>query len=376
MKPAAPRPSSELEKVEPYQYAHSVQLSHPSKKSFLKLNCNEATYDPSPKVKEALRQFIQNEPLHWYPDTSCRDLRASLSGYVGFDPEYISVFNGCDHALETICRTYLQRGDEVAIFAPTYDNFRVFAESAGGVIRPIFARSAFETNIEGLSRALNSRTRLVYLSNPTNPTGLTYSLDQIEQVLRMALSALVIIDEAYFEFWGQTSLSLIRRYPNLLITRSFSKAFALAGLRCGYVISDPANIKTLETVRNGKNVNSLAQVAAAAALSDLAYYQEKIQQVHATAKWFTEEMNLLGVLTRSTPANYVLIKVSDPEQVEAELIARNVFVRNRSGMPQLDGFLRITVGLMPEMKKLLQIFGEIAPVLLSGPALRASCASH
>jgi histidinol-phosphate aminotransferase len=359
-----PKPVRDLNAIAPYHHAWAVPFSHPERQFILKLDCNEATYPPSPLVKKCILDFVQNEPLQWYPDTTCHDLRETLSGYVGLSSQHVSVFNGCDHALETLCRTYLQRGDEVAVFSPTYDNFRVFAESCGGVIRPIFARSPFESNIDGLTCTLNSRTRLVYLSNPTNPSGLTYGRAQIVEILEKCRSALVIVDEAYFEFWGHTSIDLIGRYSNLIVTRSFSKAFALAGLRCGYVVSDPGNIRTLETVRNGKNVNSLAQIAAAAALSDLEYYEDKIRRVRETSRWLVGELEHLNVAAISTPSNYILIKVADPKRVEAELISRNVFVRNRSLMPQLEGFLRITVGLRPEMEKFLEIFGRLSPKIV------------
>ena len=359
MTSTAPKPASGIEEIEPYEYASSIPLSLWSRKPLLKLDCNEATYPPSPLVKRKLIEFIENAPLNWYPDTGAQDLKLAVSRYVEHPPEFISIFNGCDHALETLCRTYLKKGDEVVIFAPTYDNFRVFAESAGGSVIPIYARTPFETNVRGIEKVFRPQTKIVYLANPTNPTGVTYNPEEILHVLKAAASALVIVDEAYYEFWGETSLSLIRDHPNLVVTRSFSKAFALAGLRCGYLVSRPENIRVIEKVRNGKNVNVLAQVAASAALEDIDFIRARIQELHQAKRWFVKKMTQRGMPVIDTPANFVLMKVPDPDGVHKALESHQVLVRNRNTLPQLSGYLRITIGTSSEMERLLSTFQTI-----------------
>lgn len=354
-----PKPTSHLETLQPYEEALAIPLSERLESPVLKLDCNEATYPPSPLVKKRLIEFIEGQPLNWYPDTQAQDLRRALTRYVGYSPECIATFNGCDHALETLCQAYVEKGDEVVIFSPTYDNFRVFAENAGGVIVPIFAKSPFETNVEGLKEVLSPKAKIVYLANPTNPTGVTYSKNEIQFILETSSSSLVIVDEAYFEFWGETSLPLIKNYPNLVVTRSFSKAFGLAALRCGYIVSDPRNIDAINKIRNGKSINALAQVAAEAALEDLSYIQTQIQKIRESKSWLLRELQEMGIFAIDTPANFVLIQASSPEAVEKALQSENVLVRNRSQITQLEGFLRVTVGMKAEMEQLLGVLAAM-----------------
>lgn len=353
MSSESPKPASDIEAIDPYKYTRAISVSDPSKQSLAKLDCNEASYAPSPLVRQRLIEFIEQHPLNWYPDTECQDLKKALSRYVGYPSDFISVFNGCDRALEALCRAYIDKGDEVVIFAPTYDNFRVFAEAAGGKVISVYAHSPFETNVKGLKNVLSARTKIVYLANPNNPTGVTYNRGEIIHILEEATDSLVIVDEAYFEFVGEASLALIRCYPNLVITRSFSKAFALAGLRCGYLVSDPRNVKVAEAVRNGKNVNAPAQVAAAASLEDLEYIHARIREIHETKRWFVSKMREMTIPVVDTPVNFVLIKVSWPEEVNQALEGEHVLVRNRDNLPQLQGYLRITIGTKSEMERVV-----------------------
>ena len=348
-----------VEDLEPYTDAQAISFSDPARKSFLKLNCNEATYPPSPLVKKRMVEFIEKDCLNWYPDTKSHDLKQALSRHVGFEASSLSTFNGCDHALETVCRAYLEKGDEVVMFVPTYDHFRVFAETAGGTVIPVRARSPFESHVEGLLKVMSPRTKMIYLNNPTNPTGLLYTPEEIDFVLKHSRSALVVVDEAYIEFGGQSSLPFLRRYPNLIVARSFSKAFALAGLRCGYLVSDPHTITTLEKIRNGKNVNSLAQVAATAALEDLPYYKNQIRMMQEAKAWFVQEVREMGLTVIDTVANFVLVHSAFPEEMEKALQAQQVYVRNRSHFAQLQGYLRITVGTKLEMTKVLNVLGQL-----------------
>lgn len=355
-----------LEKVQPYEDARSLPLSHPGKKSFLKLDCNEAPYGPSPHVRTRLMDFIENASLNWYPDPQSQDLKEALCLYVGYPPEYVSTFNGCDHALDSICRTYLKSGDEVIVLSPTYDNFRLFVELTGATIVPYFASSPFQAEVEGLEKLITCRTKIVYLANPNNPTGITYTVEQIQSILR-ATGALVIVDEAYFEFWGKTSLSLIKDFPNLVITRSFSKAFGLAGLRCGYLVTDPRNVKKIEKVRNGKNINVLAQLAASVALKDLNYIKEQIERMHKTKEWFANSLRAKGMYVVNTVANFILLKVNKPDQAENIFSINNVLIRNRSHFPKLEGYLRITIGTKEEMQRFLKIASLIPPEYIHLP---------
>lgn len=345
--------------LRPYKDAESIAISDRQSCNYIKLDCNEAPYPPSPHVRARLLDFIENDRLHWYPDTQSQDLKNKLCPYVGYPEEFIATFNGCDDALDTVCRTYLNKGDEIIIFSPVYDNIRLFAELTGARVIRHFSHTPFQANVEGLEQLINNKTKIVYLANPGNPTGTTFTEEQIREVLNHP-ELVVVVDEAYFEFWMRTSLPLIREYQNLIITRSFSKAFGLAGLRCGYLVTDPINMDNITKARNGKNVNVLAQVAAAAALEDLAYIQEQIERMHKTKEWFVNACRLIGVKVVDTVVNFVLIQVKNPEEVTEILSQHNILVRNRTSFSNMEGFIRISVGPRGQMERLLEVLSSLS----------------
>lgn len=343
-----------IKDLRPYKDAEAIALSKRQRYNYIKLDCNEASYPPSPHVRARLLDFIENERLHWYPDTQSQDLKRKLCQYVGYPEEFIATFNGCDDALDSICRTYLSKGDEIIIFSPVYDNIRLFSELTGAQVIPYFSRTPFESDIEGVDQLINKKTKIIYLANPGNPTGATFTDEQIRKILSHQ-ELMVVVDEAYSEFWLRTSLPLIREYPNLIITRSFSKAFGLAGLRCGYLVTNPSNMDNITKARNGKNVNVLAQVAAAAAIEDLAYIWEQIERMHKTKEWFVNACRLIGIKVVDTVVNFVLIQVRDAEKITEMLSQHNILVRNRSSFSNMEGFIRISIGSRSQMERLFEV---------------------
>ena len=353
-----------LTTLSPYQSADTYPLTLANKSSVLKLDCNEATVEPSPVVVSALQHFVQTHPLHWYPDVESQALREALTGYTDLPYDSIQTFNGCDNALEYITRTYLDTGDEVVIAAPTYDNFRVYAHSCGAKIVPVLGENPFDKKLNRLVEAITPRTKMLYLVNPNNPTGTLYTLEEIKILLDALPQGVVLIDEAYFEFCGQTAAPLVRQYPNLFVTRSFSKAFGLAGLRCGYILSQPENIQEINKIRVGKNINALAQFSAITALSELAYTRAKIVEMRETETWLAEALSDFSLEVVTTPANFMMIRVAHPEAVQHQLKKYDIFVRDRSYLPQLEGFLRITVGPREIMERFVETWTKLPTHLL------------
>lgn len=363
-KPKFAQPTEAIASLEPYENSSHSAVVFDKTSTTLKLDSNETSASPSPKVIEAIVHFIKNNHLNWYPDVDSLKLREKISSYTGFPIDFIQTFNGSDNALECIARTYLEKGDEVVACAPTYDHFRVYAQSCGGKIVPVYGEDPFEPKPELLAKAVTEKTKLIYIVNPNNPTGILYSEEQINHVLKNARDAIVIIDEAYYEFCGVTMASFADRHPNIIITRSFSKAFGLAGLRCGYVICNPEHIKNINKVRIGKNINSLAQVGAIAALDDLEYCQKYIEETNKAKQWLIERFTSEGLKVVDTPANFILVKVTGPKEVVNFLESRGVYIRNRCSTPSLDGFVRITTAPISVMEKLWNIIGDIPKALL------------
>jgi histidinol-phosphate aminotransferase len=319
----------------------------------VKADWNESGAAPSPRVNQALQAFLKGIPLEWYPDVEATKLREALAEYCNCTVDQTQVFSGSDAALEYFCRAFLNPGDEVIIRTPTYDNFRVYVESNGGQVVAVHNSSPFELDITAITKAITPKTKLIYLVNPCNPTGIVYSEAQLETILKAAPQAIIISDEAYFEFYGKTVVPLLKKYQNLVISRSFSKAFALAGLRIGYLIADPAVLAVVNKIRVGKNVNSIAQIAAEAALTDIPYLNKYVKDVTRNREWLVAELTKLGYVARTTVANFILVQVDNPTAFASHLKNEWIYVRDRSYMPQMEGFVRITVGTKEQAQRIV-----------------------
>jgi histidinol-phosphate aminotransferase len=355
------RPAEAVSRTSPYRPALRDGPLEERQGEILKLDSNEADTRPSPLVYDRIREFLVTGHLNWYPDLEAARLRESLSGYTSRPPGQIRVYNGSDSALESICRTFLERGDHVVISSPTYDNFRVFAEGLGARAEFAFAPRLLDSNARELVRAVTSATKLVYLCNPDNPTGRTYDEETVGRLLEVLRNGILVVDEAYFEFSRITMDGLRDRYPHLVITRTFSKAFGLAALRCGYVLADERCLGLMDRIRNGKDVNALAQVAAVAALEDPGHMEAFVAEVDAAKALLLAELPPMGFEVLSTPANFILLKTADPAAFARELRTHDVYVRDRSDTPQLGDFVRVTVGTLEHCRRLLEILKRHAP---------------
>jgi histidinol-phosphate aminotransferase len=319
--------------------------------NYLKLDSNETTIKPSPLVFQRIQEFLFNGHLNWYPDANATQLREKIASYTHRSLAEVQVFNGSDSALDYICRTYVDKDDEVLVSSPTYDNFRIFAQSLGAQVEFVFADSPFDSNARKLIDRISQKTKLIYICNPDNPTGRVYREKDIIAVLEKLEKGILIIDEAYYEFSKITMAGLLSHFENLIITRSFSKAFGLAALRCGYILASESCLSPINKIRNTKDVNSVAQIAAAAALDDIDYMEKYVAEVNTSKEWLIEKLSSLGITVFASSANFVLIKVKSPTVFVSELKKDRILLRDRSQIPQLEQFVRITVGNLDRSKK-------------------------
>lgn len=349
--------------VKPYQAVSSLEAiqSRPWQVP-LKLDWNESTIPPSPKVIEAIHAFLQNaHHLNWYPVLNSTNLIEKLERFHGVGGDQLLITNGSDDALDTICTTYLDPGDVVLVPSPTYTHFLVFAQTRGAQIVPVYGSHPFQSDLEGLLDAVAThRPRLLYLVNPNNPTGVIYTPDEVATLLAACPDTLVIVDEAYSEFAGSSCISLLHTYPNLVITRTFSKAYGIAGLRIGYAMSSPAVIRDLQRVFNPKSVNVLAQIGAMAALDDQDYLNDYLREVRASKDIVEAFFRERGLPCHITPANYFMVCFEQAPWVVKRLQEEGVYVRDRSGMSQLAGYVRFSIGTVEQTHDLL---GRIDRVL-------------
>jgi histidinol-phosphate aminotransferase len=369
---ARPAVAARVRSAKPYDPVSSLQAIKRNRPMIhYKLDWNESTVAPSPRVFEALRRFLNAGSLiHWYPDPSHEELHLKISEYAGCRTGQILVTNGSDDALALVCQTYLDGGDEVVAPFPTYKHFLQFAELAGACLRMIRKDDPFSVSLQDIETAISGSTKMVYLANPNNPTG---TLLQPEAILRVASRhshTLFLVDEAYYEFSGSSCAAMTGSTPNMVVTRSFSKCFGLAGLRIGYVVAPEEIIGNLRRVHNPKSINKMAQVAAAAALDDLDYYRGYVAEVKRSAAMTRRFCDDHGIVCRLSHANFVLIGLENPSGVAARLREVGVHVRDRSS--QLPGMIRLTLGTPEQMQEVLSRLGNV----LEGchPARRGSSA--
>jgi histidinol-phosphate aminotransferase len=356
---AGPAPAKIVAGLQAYRVVSSRSRFFQSANGALKLDWNEATAPPSPRVFEALSAYLATGRLNWYPDPNATELRRRLARYTGRPSGGIQVFNGSDSALDYLARTFVGAGDHVLICSPCYDNFRVSVESVGAEVERVYSRSPFTADARHLANRIRPATRLIYISNPNNPTGRMYSLRELEAVLQRLEDGILIVDEAYYEFSGRTAVTLLDKYERLVISRSFSKAFGLAGVRCGYLLASPRVLKHVNKLRNGKDVNALAQLAAGSALEDLDHVRRYVSEVRRARTWLLRALRERGHRVVGSPANFILLRAERPAQLVEALKDKGIYVRDRSYMPQLDAYVRITVGTRQQCERVVAALDEI-----------------
>ena len=353
------KPNPFVAKMEAYRIAPQEIWQKKNKKHILKLDWNEATYLTSSLHRKIVQLLSEPEIVFWYPDVNCTMLTEALADFLALTPPEILVFGGSDEALVAICTTYLQAGDRVCFVNPSYDNFRIYAERLGAVFTPVYFEDPFEFEVEAFIKKvhrLSSVPKLIYLVNPNNPIGYMIDIEDLGKIFEEFPASIVIVDEAYIEFSGNTCCPLIREYPNLVVVRTFSKAFGLAGLRIGYTVSDIRNHSHIGKVRNGKNITMLAQQAAVLVLESIEHINKHIREVCKARDWFIKAMRGEGVVVYDSSANFVLLKVPHPQDVTLLLRRENIYARDRSWLKQLENSVRITIGNRKQMERVFCVF--------------------
>ncbi len=350
-----------IRRLQPYEVVESRGSEQVLRgdKAF-KLDWNESTISPSPKALAAIQSFVSgNGGLNWYPSLGSRSLADCLSEYTQLPAENILVTAGSDAALQLICDTYLDTNDEVVVPVPTYNHFLVFAQSRGVRLISIQPNDPFSVDFELLESTLSNRTRLVYLVSPNNPTGTIFTAEQIERLCTDFPRTLFVVDEAYFEFAQITSINLVTRFKNLLVTRTFSKAFGLAGLRIGYLAAHQSLIDGLSKIYNPKSVSTLSQIGAEAALSDLSYLNAYLDEVSQSKTILLDYFRSVGIDAFSTPANFLVVRLPQIEDTLSKLSAESIYIRNRSNYPGLADCARMSVGTVEQTQSLIQQLSRI-----------------
>ena len=328
----------------------------------IRLNGNENPYGPSPKVAKALAGF-QN--FNHYPDPGQRNLRRVLSGYLDVNPERIVAGNGSDELIDLLLRMYVGVGDQVIIATPTFGMYSFSAGICGGEAVAVERGEDFEIDLEAMMSAITAKTKIIFLTSPNNPTGNVIPESQTRALLDTGL--VVVMDEAYFEFCGETALPLLSEYQNLVVLRTFSKWAGLAGLRIGVGAMDPDLAATMMAMKPPYNVNLAAEVALTTSLEDTPGLLARVKQIVAERD---RMMQLLQQIPNLKPwpsrANFILCQVPDGrgKEIFESLCGRGIFLRYwNSG--RLKDFIRTSIGLPHETDAVVEAFAELCGYIYS-----------
>jgi histidinol-phosphate aminotransferase len=317
----------------------------------LRLDFNENTLGCSETVTQFIAEHLIENQLAVYPEygTAVEE----LAQFFKVEQNEFTLTNGTDEAIQVLVNTYVDDDDDVIILQPSYAMYRFYCEVAGAQIREIpYRAGTLQFPLQELLGAIRPSTRLILISNPNNPTGSGVDLDGIIRILKKAPHAAVLVDEAYYEFSGVTALGLIREYPNLFVSRTFSKVYGMAAMRVGCLFSKAENVAWLKKAQSPYSVNTLAVLAARAAIRDTAYISEYVGEVLAARELVYVGLEKLGINYIKSQGNFVLFDCGERSiEVRDTLKAKNILVRDRSY--EIPGAVRVTVGTREQMRKFL-----------------------
>lgn len=320
----------------------------------LRLDFNENTVGCSPRVLEKLRG-LSSEDLARYPERQA--VEAAVAGFLKVSPGETLLTNGVDEAIHLLCQTYLGSGDEALIVAPTYSMYRIYAMAAGANLISVPLKTNFSFPANELKAHITSRTRLIAIANPNNPTGTVATRDQLLELAHAAPEAAVLVDEAYFEFYGQTMLQCRNEWGNVFVARTFSKAYGMAGLRVGLLIGDAEQMHAVRVVGSPYNVNAVALACVPEAIQDQSYLAEYVEGVLEARARLQNMLAASGIEFWSSEANFVLLRVglskADSANFVEQMRRRGILVRDRSNDHGCEGCVRITVGPREHADRLL-----------------------
>ncbi len=328
----------------------------PEDGGYVKLNQNENPYPPSAKALAAMQAELCKVGV--YPESSNRIVREAAAELYGVAPEQVMAVNGSDEMLRILCQSCAGEGDIIAVFTPGFTFYKTLAAVQGANVLSIeFGKDFRLPPLPDLSDV-----KLIFLPSPHAPSGIAFTPEEIVKLLESAPeTALVVIDEAYADFGEWTAIPLLKDYPNLVIVRTLSKSYSMAGLRVGLGIASTEIMSQFDKVRDYYNLDRVAQVGAAAALRDQEYFNANIEKIKATRTRLIKGLKELGACPYESQTNFVLVRLTeyDAEKMYLKLKDRKVLVRYFS-TPQIADCLRITVGTDKEIDTLL---AEMAAIL-------------
>jgi histidinol-phosphate aminotransferase len=343
--------------LSPREAVRTLPSYHPplAGRNGLRLDFNENTVGCSSRVLECLRS-LSAEELARYPERE--PVEAAVADALGVAAGELLLTNGVDEAIHLLCETYLEPGDEALIVVPTYSMYRIYGMAAGARVISVPAGENFVFPRDEVCNRIAPRTRLVAIANPNNPTGTVAASEDLARIARSAPDAAVLVDEAYFEFYGQSMLPTRSEFSNLFVARTFSKAYGMAGLRVGALIGDAEQMRAVRRVSSPYNVNAVALACLPEVLSDQDYIRAYVSEVRESRARLEHTLEASGIQFWPSQANFVLARVGEAGAFVESMRRRGILVRDRSGDHGCEGCVRITLGPRAHTDRLLTALQE------------------
>jgi histidinol-phosphate aminotransferase len=343
--------ANRLKSVRPRKAVLQMPEYHPplAGREALRLDFNENTFEPSPRVIERLRA-ITAEGLTKYPERE--PVERIVAAHFGLQSEQVLLTNGVDEAIHLMCATFLEAEDEALVWTPSFFMYDVSVQMMTSHLHKVQSDATLAFPFERFMAGITERTKLIIVASPNNPTGAVVSREHLLAIAKVARHAVLMVDEAYYHFHGESTMSDLATVPNLIVARTFSKAYGLANLRIGMLAGDATLLRYVRKVSSPYNVNGVALDCLPVAIADGDYLAWYTEQVRVGRERMMEGLRELGVPFFPSQANFVLMNIGPKhKELLAAMRTHGVLLRDRSADPGCDGFVRITIGLEEHVER-------------------------
>ena len=322
-------------------------MSYDKKKPLIKMNANENYFVEEDWMRERVKEALDLIDIRRYPNIYEDETKKVIADLNGVKPENLVLGNGSDEVIDCTLKSFLKAGENVVIHSPTFNMYKFYAPLIGVNVKEASLKTDFNLDVPALLKAVDQKTRIVIVCSPNNPTGNQFPLEDVKEVIEKSKTT-VIVDEAYADLARYTVTKLIEKYPNLIVFKTFSKSFGLAGIRVGYGISNPDNIEKIKKAIPPFNVNSVALAAVRVVAKHRDYIEKKVGEIKAERENFYKTLSRIkGLKPYPTETNFFLINVSpgySAEEIFKKLEARNILIRYWGHEPLLRNCVRISMG--------------------------------
>ncbi|HZK34749.1 MAG TPA: histidinol-phosphate transaminase [Bacillota bacterium] len=326
----------------------------------LKLNANESAFPLPLEIRaELTKELLDGIEYQYYPDTNADGLRGAIASRLKVERENILIGNGSDELLQIISTAFAGEGDKVLCPSPGFGMVSYYTKLAGATPVNYDLDDRFQYSIAGIQQAIAAhRPKILHICTPNNPAGCIMPIADIV-ALAQGFDGVVVVDEAYYEFWGESMVPMIDKCPNVVVLRTFSKAFGIAGLRVGYLISNKSLTGEIYKIKSPYNVNTFSQRVAELLLKHIGVYEDRVYKTkRAREELFKALAGLKGVNPYPSQANFILVKVANSQAVYKGLLNKGILVRDFIGHPVLHNHLRITVSRIEDNEFILRSMAE------------------